>query len=100
MSNWVALLFAIGLMLVMTGCTPPGVNALLVGKEHLDKGEIQKAITEFKKATNFMPDSARAWNYLGLAYHRDGQFIAARDAYDTSWNKDNNLAQAKYKKAA
>jgi tetratricopeptide (TPR) repeat protein len=96
MTNWVAQLFAVGLILVLTGCTPPGVNALLEGKGHLDKGDIQKAITAFKKATNFMPESARAWNYLGMAYHRDGQFIAARDAYDKSWNKDNNLAQAKF----
>lgn len=95
--GWVPLI-AVSLMLVMTGCTPPGADALMNGRELLDKGEIQEAIKAFKKATNFMPESARAWNYLGLAYHRDGQFIAARDAYDKSWSKDDNLAQSKFNK--
>jgi len=95
--GWVPLI-AVSLMLVMTGCTPPGADALMNGRERLDKGEIQEAIKAFKKATNFMPESARAWNYLGLAYHRDGQFIAARDAYDKSWSKDDNLAQSKFNK--
>ena len=95
--GWVPLL-AVSLMLVMAGCTPPGADALMNGRERLDKGDVQEAIKAFEKATNFMPESARAWNYLGLAYHRDGQFIAARDAYDKSWSKDDNLAQSKFNK--
>ncbi|MDB4642124.1 hypothetical protein OAG07_01510, partial [Verrucomicrobia bacterium] len=59
--GWLPLL-AVSLMLVMAGCTPPGADALMNGRERLDKGEIQKAIKAFEKATNFMPESARAWN--------------------------------------
>ena len=98
MKKAVVQFLAIGLITIFAGCTPPGVNALFEGKKQLDQGETQKAISSLKKATNFLPDSARAFNYLGLAYHRDGQLIAARDAYDKAWKLDNNLAQARFNK--
>ncbi len=88
----------LGLILIISGCTPAGDRALLEGKVHLDKGDFQKAITSFKKATNLKPDSARAWNYLGIAYHHDRQYIAARDAYDKSLSRDKNLAQVPFNK--
>ncbi|MBT5928396.1 MAG: tetratricopeptide repeat protein [Verrucomicrobia bacterium] len=96
MKKAVVQLFTIGLLAISAGCTPPGVNAVFEGKKLLDQGETKKAISSLKKATNFLPDSARAYNYLGLAYHRDGQLIAARDAYGKAWSLDNNLAQARF----
>jgi tetratricopeptide (TPR) repeat protein len=87
---------AMMLACLLAACSPPGVMDLLKGQEQLDKGELDLAILSLRTATETMPQSARAWNYLGLAYHQDGQLISARDAYTRALNTDNNLAAARF----
>lgn len=94
------LMFNLIAAIILTGCTPPGVDAMFEGKSQLEKKQFKAAIVSFKEAVRVMPGwasaskQARAWNYLGLAYHKDGQFSEARNAYNEAYNKDNNLAEA------
>ena len=90
------ILFTLMAAVILTGCTPPWADAMLEGKTQLDNGQFKEAISSFKESTRLKPELARAWNYLGLAYHKDGQYAEARDAYSKAYNIDNNLAEAVY----
>lgn len=87
-------MFTLMTAVILTGCTPPWADAMLEGKTQLDNGQFKEAIDSFKQTTRLKPELARAWNYLGLAYHKDGQYTQARDAYTKAYNIDNNLAEA------
>jgi tetratricopeptide (TPR) repeat protein len=90
------ILFTLLAVVMLSGCTPPWADAMFEGKTQLEKGEFKDAINSFKQATRLQPELARAWNYLGLAYHRDRQFAEAIAAYNKAYNTDNNLAEAVY----
>jgi len=93
--RWVnGILFTLMAAVILTGCTPPWADAMLEGKTQLDNGQFKEAISSFKQTTRLKPELARAWNYLGLAYHKDGQYAQARDAYTKAYNINNNLAEA------
>src|SRR5580765_1033221 len=72
----------------ISGCTPPGPRALLQGKQLLDEGRYAEAVPKLAKAATLLPKNALAWNYLGLAYHGNGQFDQAANAYRTALSLD------------
>lgn len=83
-------------VLFLTACGPPGPRALLQGKELLDDGKTAAAIEKFKTATFLMPTNAAAWNYLGVAYHRSGQWTNAADSYSRALRFDRELLEVRY----
>jgi len=68
-------------VLLISGCVPAGPRALLEGANLLEKGKYAEAARKFRVAAELMPGEGRAWNYLGLAYHRGGQPELALTAY-------------------
>jgi Flp pilus assembly protein TadD len=76
-----AFLIVVAALLGLAGCAPPGPRALLKGDQLLRDGKPAQAITELKLATELLPGEPRAWNLLGLAYHRAGQPQPATLAY-------------------
>ena len=51
------------------------------GTEHLDQGQPQKAIDEFKKALKVDQNHTMAWYNMGIAYGEVGEHDAARVCY-------------------
>jgi tetratricopeptide (TPR) repeat protein len=80
----------------ISGCTPPGPSALLQGKQLLDEGRYADAVPKLEKAASLLPKNALAWNYLGLAYHGNGQFEPAANAYRTALSLDHKLMVVRY----
>jgi tetratricopeptide (TPR) repeat protein len=100
--NWdtVFFSFALGLLgvFLLGGCTPPGARALLEGDRLTRQGKYAAAIEKLKSATQLLPEEsqARAWNHLGLAYHRAGQWPDAITAYQQALKRNPNLAVARF----
>lgn len=92
------LFLAVAMLLVVSGCRPSGPRALLDGDALLREGKPAPAIEKLTEATRFMPDEPRAWNLLGLAYHRAGQPQLAAQAYRRALAKDrsNRVAVAHF----
>lgn len=88
----VVLLAGIGL----TGCTPPGPRALIKGEKLMARGDFVDAIRQFQVATDLLPNSARAWNHLGLALHSANEPARAVRAYGRALSLDRNLAIVHY----
>lgn len=85
-----------GVVWLGTACTPSGPKALLQGEELIRKGKYEAAIEKLELATNLLPNEARAWNYLGMAHHRAGQYADARLAYERALKLDRDLAAARF----
>lgn len=81
----------LGVLLVASGCTPSGPKSLLQGEQLLKAGRAQEAVDKFLRATELLPNEARAWNFLGLAHQHAGNFGEALRAYDRALNLDRNL---------
>ncbi|MGE5358868.1 MAG: tetratricopeptide repeat protein [Bacteroidales bacterium] len=54
------------------------------------KGLWREAIFRWKKAVEFDPTYAAAWNNLAIAYEHEGQFDSAREAYEKALKLDAN----------
>ena len=80
----------------ISGCTPPGPQALLQGKQLLDEGRYADAVPKLVKAASLLPKNSLAWNYLGLAYHGNGQLEPAVNAYRTALSLDHKLMVVRY----
>jgi tetratricopeptide (TPR) repeat protein len=83
-------------VLLFNGCTPPGPRALLKGERLAREGRFDAAIVQLETATRLLPQEARAWNHLGLAYHGAGRSADAVRAYQQALSLDHNLAAAQY----
>ena len=81
---------------LVTGCGAPGPRALLSGEKLIRQGKYDQAIEKLERATQLMPKSAQAWNYLGLAYHGNNQPIRAIRAYRQALTLDNRLAPVRF----
>ena len=81
---------------LVTGCRPPGPQALLDGQKLVDRGQYADAVVRLKTATEILSTNAQAWNYLGLAYHQTGQLDEAAEAYKKALTLDQNLVEAHY----
>lgn len=86
----------LAVMVFITACAPSGPRALVAGKRLLDAGKTDAAIQELKVATSLLPTNAVAWNYLGLAYHRAGQWTNAVDAYSRALRHNRDLVEVRY----
>lgn len=87
-------LLAVGIFLA--ACAPPGPRALLAGEKLLEDGKTAAAIPELQTATRLLPTNAAAWNYLGVAYHRAGQWTNATDAYSRALRFDRELIEVRF----
>lgn len=77
--------------LLLAGCTPNGPEVLLKGDRLLQEGKAAEAVRALEQAVELMPDNARAWNHLGLAYHAVGNAPEARKAYGRALQFDPNF---------
>ncbi len=75
-------------VVLLAGCTPAGPGALLDGDAALAKGDTARAVEKLKLATELVPGEPRAWNLLGIAYHRSGQPQLAAQAYRQALARD------------
>jgi tetratricopeptide (TPR) repeat protein len=83
-------------MMWLSACSPPGPRALLRGRELVNQGRYPEAVPELEKAVALLPRAALAWNYLGLAYHGNGQPEQAAKAYRTALSLDHKLSVVRY----
>jgi Flp pilus assembly protein TadD len=83
-------------VLISTGCTPAGPNALLQGEKLFQKGRYSQAIEKLKVATTLIPTNAQAWNYLGLAYHYAHRADDAEKTYRRALLLDHDLSEVHY----
>jgi len=89
-------IFFLALAILFAGCRPRGPQALLDGKELLERGRYAEAIERLKTATSLINTNADAWNYLGLAYHHAGQLTNAAQAYQIALSRNHDLTEAHY----
>ncbi len=95
--GWVAGgLLLLAVIALLAGCTPPGPRALLQGETLVREAKYPEAIAKLKVATQLLPREARAWNYLGMAYHGDGQVTNALIAYHRALTLDRDLMTVHY----
>lgn len=92
----VMLLSLLAVAVILAACTPPGTRALVRGKKLLDAGELPAAVMALQTATTLLPTNAAAWNYLGVAYHRSGQWTNAVNAYSQALLFDRDLIEARF----
>ena len=74
--------------LLPQGCAPDGPRALVAGDKLLQNGKPGPAVEKLTAAAELMPEEPRAWNLLGLAYHRSGQPQLAAQAYRQALARD------------
>ncbi len=84
--------WAVAVALLVAGCSPNGPDLLLRGDRQLQEGKPAEAVRILEQATELMPDSSRAWNHLGLAYHAAGNPLEARKSYSRALQLDPNFA--------
>jgi tetratricopeptide (TPR) repeat protein len=89
---------AIGVIGFLLGCSPPGTHAFLEGDRLLREGKFAPAIEKLKLATELIAEPAqpRAWNHLGLAYHKAGRPHDAIPAYQQALQLNPNLAVTRF----
>jgi len=81
---------------MFSACAPPGPRALLEGKKLLEAGKTAEAIEELRTATSLMPTNAAAWNYLGVACHRSGEWTNAAFAYSQALRFNRELLDVRF----
>lgn len=95
-----SLALIVALTTLIVGCSPPGRRELLEGKRLIEQGRPQEAVEPLKRAMSLFgtntPAAARAWNWLGLAYHHSGQANDALQAYQNAIKCDFNFFPARY----
>src|SRR5688572_19298571 len=94
----ITMIFAVAGLAILSGCAPAGPRALVSGDELLRDDQPAAAIEKLKSAVNLLPNEPRAWNLLGVAYHRAAQPQMAAQAYRQALAKDrsNLVAVAHY----
>ncbi|MCD6339688.1 MAG: tetratricopeptide repeat protein, partial [Verrucomicrobia bacterium] len=100
---WLAapLLAVLGLYLgLSTQPRDPALGAFREGLRWLREGRPEQAAPLFRTAAKLWetnaPAAARAWNYVGLAYHEAGQYAAADEAYRAAALMDPDLLAARF----
>lgn len=91
-----AVWIAAGLAMLLAGCSPSGPDLLLRGDKQLREGNVGDAVRTLEQAAELMPDNARAWNHLGLAYHAASNAPEARKAYARAVQFDPNFPDPHY----
>jgi tetratricopeptide (TPR) repeat protein len=80
----------------LIGCMPAGPRALLEGEAALRAGQYRLAISKLRVASDLLPQEPRAWNYLGLAFQKNGQLDAAIRSYQQAINQDRSFTAARF----
>ena len=87
----------IAVLVLLSGCTPPGPRALFEGKRLIDAGQYPQAIQKLKAASTLLGGTnAVAWNYLGLAYQHAGEVAEAEWAYQRALQINRDLSEVYY----
>jgi len=86
---------AVAWLFLLAGCSPSGPEALLAGKQMLDRGQPERAVRRFREATSLMPTNAFAWAYLGLAQQQAGALTSAGQAYDRALSLNPKFAEVR-----
>lgn len=89
---WIAASAAI----LLAGCSPSGPELLLRGDKQMREGKTAEAVRSLEQAVELLPDDARAWNHLGLAYNAAGNTEEARKAYARAVQFDPNFPDPHY----
>ena len=79
-----------------TGCAPADARALLKGERLIKEGKYAEAVKCFEEVTVALPNSAKAWNHLGLGYQYAGDPKKAEQAYKKAMKLDGNFAEARF----
>lgn len=69
-------------------------NYVSTGIDYFDQKEFNKAINEWKKALQYIPEDAEVHNFLGIAYHRVGHLDSSITEYKKAVELDPNYHQA------
>ena len=88
--------FAAALMLLVSGCTPSGPEALEQGEKLIRDGRYEAAVKKLRIAVEKLPNSSQAYNFFGLAYHKMGDFKQAETRYARALEIDRNHAPVYY----
>ena len=86
----------VGLVFLSAGCSPSGPNLLLAGRDALKQGNIPQAVKLLQQAVVLLGTNDQAWNYLGVAYHRDGKVAEAQKAYELALKYNPDLTVVHY----
>ncbi|MGB9602601.1 MAG: tetratricopeptide repeat protein [Limisphaerales bacterium] len=81
---------------IVCGCANPQEKALSRGNALLKQGRYAEAVAVFKELTTALPNEARVWNLLGIAYHQSGDLVAAAHSYTTALKLSNNFYVVHY----
>jgi tetratricopeptide (TPR) repeat protein len=92
----VMLLSLLAVAVILVACAPPGPRALVRGQKLIEAGNFAAAVAELQTATTLLPTNAAAWNYLGVAYHRSGQWTNAVQAYSQALLFDRDLMEVRF----
>ncbi|HEX4375809.1 MAG TPA: tetratricopeptide repeat protein [Steroidobacteraceae bacterium] len=68
--------------------------AIELGMQQRSRAELAESETSLRHATELAPDSAMAWDELGLTLRREGKFADAHSAYDRAIVADDSYAAA------
>src|SRR5215472_18807673 len=85
--------------LLLAGCMPPVLRALLEGKRLLERAKYAEAIERFQTATSLLATNAQAWqawNYLGVACQYSGDAAGAERAYQRALMANPDAVEAGY----
>jgi len=69
-------------------------NYVETGIDYFEQREFQKAIVEWKKALEYIPEDADVHNFLGIAFHRVGHLDSSIAEYKKAVALDPNYHQA------
>lgn len=89
------LAFALLAAVLLTACAPPGPRAMLRGKDLAEKGRWSEALPELRAAVDLMPTNALAWQYFGVAAHKNGQRTEAEQAYLRALSLNRDLTETR-----
>jgi tetratricopeptide (TPR) repeat protein len=92
----VMLLSLLAVAVILVACAPPGPRALVRGQKLIEAGNFAAAVAELQTATTLLPTNAAAWNYLGVAYQRSGQWTNAVQAYSQALLFDRDLMEVRF----
>src|SRR5262245_13405341 len=96
MKNWMVQAGLVWMAMAWSGCAPSGPELISRADLLLKEGKTAEAIAVLERAVQKMPGEARAWNFLGLAYHDASMPDAARTAYTRALKLNRNLVVAHY----
>ncbi len=69
-------------------------NYVSTGIDYFEQKEFHKAIDEWQKALEYIPEDAEVHNFLGIAYHRVGYLDSSITEYKKAVELDPNYHQA------